>query len=70
MTGSTGRLKEGIRTVPIPDVTITRQRRLHEHCSEQGTEPGVRRGADQEGPMMAAKLDYRWHLRHLMADRG
>src|SRR5260221_2227077 len=49
-----------------------RQRRFHEHRAAQGDRPGARRAGRQQqgGALMARKLDYRWHLRQVMASRG
>ena len=48
-----------------------RQQRLHEHHAPQGARAGTRPDfLRRQGPLMAAKLDYHWHLRKVMADRG
>jgi site-specific recombinase XerD/DNA-binding Xre family transcriptional regulator len=49
---------------------VTRQQRLHGHCAAPRAGPGARHGTRREGLTMAARLDYRWHLRQVMATRG
>ena len=48
------------------------EQRLHEYRAAPGAGPGAGRRADRgrEGALMAARLDYRWHLRQVMATRG
>ncbi len=59
----------GIQTLPISDCAVTRQLRLHEHHAARRAHPGTG-PATRAGGVMAPKLDYRWHLRTVMATRG
>lgn len=62
--------RRGIRTVGITDSAIRSQRRLHEHYDAAGAGQGVRGRSNGGTGRVTAKLDYRWHLRELMAARG